>query len=187
MDTLTSIALGIWVFLPAMVPNSAAVFFGGGLPMDMGRTWRGKRILGDGKTWRGFLGGTLTGILVGLIQLLVGDLLGSEDYLGFGLMPEALLIILALAIGSLLGDLGGAFVKRRLGLERGAKVTGLDQYDFVVGALLLALLVQPQWISERYLQGLGIVALAVLLLVVPVIHRLVNIIGFKKGLKKEPW
>ncbi|MCU0861251.1 MAG: CDP-2,3-bis-(O-geranylgeranyl)-sn-glycerol synthase [Methanomassiliicoccales archaeon] len=187
MDVLTSIAIGIWVFIPALVPNSAAVLFGGGTPVDFGRSWRGRRVLGDGKTWRGLAGGTLTGILVGLLQLMAGDLYGSEDYLGFGPMPQALWIVLVLALGSLLGDMAGAFIKRRMGLERGAKAAGLDQYDFVVGAMLLTLLLFPEWFLSIYVEGNGIFALVALLVAVPVIHRLVNIIGFRKGLKKEPW
>jgi CDP-2,3-bis-(O-geranylgeranyl)-sn-glycerol synthase len=93
----------------------------------------------------------------------------------------------ALALGSLLGDMGGAFLKRRLGLERGAKATGLDQYDFVVGALLLTALFFPSWLLSIYVEGNGWMALLALIIIVPVIHRLVNIIGYRRGLKKEPW
>ncbi|MDD2936323.1 MAG: CDP-archaeol synthase, partial [Candidatus Methanomethylophilaceae archaeon] len=60
MDVQGAVALmlvGLWVFLPAMLPNSAAVVFGGGTKMDFGKSWRGKRIFGDGKSWRGFFGG----------------------------------------------------------------------------------------------------------------------------------
>ncbi|HQL60331.1 MAG TPA: CDP-archaeol synthase, partial [Methanoculleus sp.] len=43
--------------LPAYVPNSAAALFGGGTPIDSGRTFGdGRRIFGDGKTYRGFFG-----------------------------------------------------------------------------------------------------------------------------------
>jgi CDP-2,3-bis-(O-geranylgeranyl)-sn-glycerol synthase len=187
MDALSSIAVGIWVFLPALVPNSAAVLFGGGAPIDKGRTWKGKRILGDGKTWGGLIGGVLSGVLVGFIQLLITTPAVGLDYPGFGSMPEAAGIIVALALGSLLGDMGGAFLKRRLGLERGAKATGLDQYDFVVGALLLTALFFPSWFLSIYVEGNGWMALLALIIIVPVIHRLVNIIGYRRGLKKEPW
>jgi CDP-2,3-bis-(O-geranylgeranyl)-sn-glycerol synthase len=187
MDVLTTIAIGIWVFLPALVPNSAAVLFGGGTPVDMGKSWRGRRILGDGKTWGGLIGGTLTGVLVGLTQLLVADLAGSPDYFGFGPMPQAAGVVFALSLGSLLGDMGGAFLKRRMGLERGAKATGLDQYDFMLGAALLTLALFPSWFLSTYIEGNGIFALIALIIIVPVIHRLVNIIGFRRGLKKEPW
>jgi len=187
MDALTSIAVGIWVFLPALVPNSAAVLFGGGAPIDRGRTWRGKRILGDGKTWSGLVGGVLSGILVGFVQLLVTTPSAGTEYLGYGPMPQAAGIIVVMAVGSLLGDMGGAFLKRRMGLERGAKATGLDQYDFVVGALLLTALFFPAWFSGIYIEGNGLLALLALIIIVPVIHRLVNIIGYRRGLKKEPW
>jgi CDP-2,3-bis-(O-geranylgeranyl)-sn-glycerol synthase len=187
MDALSAILVGIWVFLPALIPNSAAVVFGGGTPIDLGRTWRGKRILGDGKTWRGFFGGTLSGILLGLLQISAGVLAGSPDLLGFGALPEAAGVVAALALGSLLGDMAGAFVKRRLGLERGAKAVGLDQYDFVAGAMLLTLALFPAWFMARYVEGHGLLALAALLLFVPFLHRLVNIIGYRRGLKKEPW
>lgn len=187
MDALSSIAVGIWVFLPALVPNSAAVLFGGGVPIDRGRTWRGKRILGDGKTWSGLVGGVLSGILVGFVQLLVTTPADGMEYFGYGPMPQAAGIIVVMAMGSLLGDMGGAFLKRRMGLERGAKATGLDQYDFVVGALLLTALFFPTWFLSIYVEGNGLLALVALIIIVPVIHRLVNIIGYRKGLKKEPW
>src|SRR3972149_4153462 len=54
-----------------------------------------------------------------------------------------------LALGALLGDLAGAFVKRRMGKPRGAKAPGLDQYDFVAVGLLLSLLV-PAWSVPRF-------------------------------------
>lgn len=187
MDALSSIAVGIWVFLPALVPNSAAVLFGGGVPIDRGRTWRGKRILGDGKTWSGLVGGVLSGILVGFVQLLITTPGAGTEYLGYGSMPQAAGIVVVMAVGSLLGDMGGAFLKRRMGLERGAKATGLDQYDFVVGALLLTALFFPAWFYGIYIEGNGLLALLALIIIVPVIHRLVNIIGYRRGLKKEPW
>lgn len=187
MDALPSILVGIWAFLPALVPNSAAVLFGGGTPIDRGRSWRGKRILGDGKTWRGLVGGVLTGVLVGFVQLLAAMPYDATDHLGFGPMPRAAGVVVALAVGSLLGDMGGAFLKRRFGLERGAKATGLDQYDFVIGALLLAMVLFPSWVLAIYVEGNGLLALVALIVLVPVIHRLVNIIGYRSGLKKEPW
>ena len=46
----------LWLFLPAYVSNMMPVFVGGGRPIDGGRAWRdGRRMLGDGKTWRGLL------------------------------------------------------------------------------------------------------------------------------------
>jgi CDP-2,3-bis-(O-geranylgeranyl)-sn-glycerol synthase len=81
----------------------------------------------------------------------------------------------------------GAFIKRRLGMKRGQKAPVLDQYDFVTGALLLTALFFPDWVAAHYVNDGAIVALIALLVFVPVLHRSVNIIGYKLGKKKEPW
>ncbi len=178
---------GIWLMLPALVPNSTAVIFGGGRPIDLGKSWRGKRILGDGKTFNGFLGGVSSGIILGLVQLLIAYSLGSQDYWGFGPFPECMGVISILAVGSLLGDMGGSFVKRRLGMERGEKTPGLDQFDFLLGAILLSLIFYPNWFIGSFITGENIIALISLLIAVPLLHRVVNIIGYKMGEKDEPW
>lgn len=81
----------------------------------------------------------------------------------------------------------GSFVKRRLNLERGAKAPILDQYDFLIGAFLLTGLLFPDWVYAQYLQGGQLLALLFLLLITPVLHRVVNIIGYKMGQKDVPW
>lgn len=178
---------GLWVFIPAMVPNSAAVVFGGGTKIDFGRTWRGKRIFGDGKSWRGFFGGALGGIVIGLMMLGIASIFDSADYWGFGPLWSNVGVIVCLSFGALLGDLTGAFIKRRLGMERGQKAPVLDQYDFVAGGLLVTALFYPDWIYSTYIEGWHILALIFILLFMFGIHRAVNIVGYKMGLKKEPW
>ncbi len=190
MDALGVIAImlnGFWLFLPAMLPNSAAVVFGGGTKMDFGKTWRGKRIFGDGKSWRGFFGGAFSGIVLGLILIGISALFGSEDYWGYGAFWGNVGILACLSFGAVLGDLCGAFIKRRLGMERGQKAPVLDQYDFVIGAFCVTALFFPDWVYSTYIEGWHIAALILILVVMFGIHRVVNIIGFKMGLKKEPW
>lgn len=173
--------------LPALIPNSAAVLFGGGRPMDLGRSWRGKRILGDGKTWRGFFGGALSGVVFGLIAIGLAQALGTEDSWGYGEWPSSLCIVLSLGFGAMIGDSAGSFVKRRLDIGRGAKAPVLDQYNFVVGAVVLVLIIKPGWFIDHYIEGNGIFGLALFLVVVPLLHRGVNIIGYKLGKKNVPW
>jgi CDP-2,3-bis-(O-geranylgeranyl)-sn-glycerol synthase len=188
MDAIIVALSGFWLMLPAFVPNSAAVLFGGGRPIDFNRTWRGKRILGDGKTWTGLIGGISAGIAVGVLQMMIGASLGDKNGLwGFGSLPAAFGIITALAVGSLLGDLTGAFIKRRLGLQRGAKAPVLDQYNFIAGALIAVILFFPSWFMSSFIDGIAILALLTVLIVTPLLHRSVNIIGYKMGLKKVPW
>ncbi len=187
MDLWLVAISGIVLFLPALLPNSAAVLFGGGTPVDFGRTWKGKRILGDGKTWRGLVGGVASGTALGVGMILATDALGSADLWRYGELAQGVGLVFVMALGSLLGDMTGAFIKRRLGMERGHKAPLLDQYDFVVGGLGLTALFYPAWFTAHYINGESIVALIALLLFVPILHRVVNIIGFKLGKKKEPW
>lgn len=181
------ILVGIWVFVPALLPNSAAVVFGGGTPVDFGKSWKGKRILGDGKTWRGFFGGALSGIVPGLIMMGAAQLAGSPDLWGFGSFGQGVGIVICLAVGSLVGDMLGSFIKRRLGIERGMKAPILDQYDFVIGAFLIVTIFYPNWVFSTYIEGYHWASLIVLLALIWFLHRGVNIIGYRLGLKKEPW
>ena len=91
-----------------------------------------------------------------------------------------------LALGALLGDLAGAFVKRRMHLPRGAKASGLDQYDFVVGGLLVSLLI-PSWSVPRFFSGDALLGLLAIIVITPALHRAVNLVGFRMGKKHEPW
>ena len=188
MDAIVVALSGFWLMLPAFVPNSAAVLFGGGRPIDFNRTWRGKRILGDGKTWTGLIGGISAGVAVGMLQMMIGAASGDKNGLwGFGSLPTAFGIVIALAVGSLLGDLCGAFIKRRLGLQRGAKAPVLDQFNFIAGALIAVILFFPTWFMSSFIDGASILALLTVLIVTPILHRVVNIYGHRLGLKKEPW
>jgi CDP-2,3-bis-(O-geranylgeranyl)-sn-glycerol synthase len=188
MDAIIVALSGFWLMLPAFVPNSAAVLFGGGTPVDFGRSWHGKRVLGDGKTWTGLFGGISAGIAVGVVQMMIAAIAGDKSGLwGFGSLPAAFGIVIALAVGSLLGDLTGAFIKRRLGLKRGAKAPVLDQYNFIAGALIAALIFFPSWFMASFIDGASILALLTVLVVTPILHRAVNIYGHRMGLKKEPW
>jgi len=184
---ISSVLVAIWVFIPAMVPNSFAALFGGGGPIDFGKTWRGKRILGDGKTWRGLSGGTLGGVVTGLVEIAVSMPFDPKNHWEFGSFQTALIILFLLSFGALLGDIMGSLIKRRLGMKRGQKFPILDQYDFLIGAFLLLLIFDPYWVKSIYIEGNGIFGLLALLFLVPLLHRSVNIIGYRMGVKNEPW
>ncbi len=187
MSLLWSVIDALWFFLPAMLPNTAAAIFGGGTPLDFGRRWRGGRILGDGKTWKGLFVGIASGVLLGYLESLIAQPVGMPLAGVFRLSTAELPTLLALSSGSMLGDIAGAFVKRRRGLERGASVPLLDQYDFAAGALVLSLAVSPANTSHFLLSGNALIGFAVVLLVIYPLHRLINYIGYRKGLKSVPW
>ena len=180
---------GLWLMVPAYLPNSAAAFFGGGKPVDFGRNWTdGRRILGDGKTWRGTIGGIFAGMVIGLVQIGIlipfdTDLLGS-----FGSDPlQVGIVLFCLSFGSMLGDMIGSVYKRRVNLERGAKAPILDQYDFLIGTFLMLIIFQRGWLFDYFIDGLHIIALITVLVLTWFLHRAVNIIGYKMGKKEVPW
>jgi len=182
-----AIPQALWFFLPAYVANPMAVVFGGGTPIDFGRTLRdGERLFGDGKTWRGLVGGTLSGVSLGFLLSVPFNVLGLSPGWSFGSYGVALGASAVLAFGALLGDLAGAFLKRRMHKPRGAKAPILDRYDFVVGALLLNLTI-PGWSVPRFFSGDAFLGLVAIILVTPALHRAVNVIGFRIGQKQEPW
>lgn len=189
-DMLAIIGICFWVFVPALLPNTFAVFLGGGTPVDFGKSWKGKRILGDGKTWRGFIGGALIGgLLIGLAQYGISDLCGSANHWGWGDdIWRCVKISLALGFGSLVGDMIGSFIKRRIGIERGAKAPILDQYDFVFGSFLFLAIADFDFMFNTYLNGWEhIVGLLVVLFLVWFLHRGTSILGYKLGVKNQPW
>ncbi len=192
---LEAVPQALWFFLPAFVANPSAVLWGGGTPMDFGRTLRdGERLFGDGKTWRGLVGGVLSGAILGFLLFLPFGLAAPSSSWSFAapetdLGPAAVAAFAAsavLALGALLGDLTGAFIKRRLHKPRGAKAPILDQYDFVAGGLLASLLVAG-WSVPRFFSGDAWYGLLAIILITPALHRGVNIVGYRMGKKHEPW
>lgn len=169
-------AKAVWLMLPAYIANPTAVVFGGGTPIDFGKNWRdGRRIFGNGKTFRGLLGGTACGIMTGLIQMQFSPAWAPGSF--------TLTVIITLSFGALLGDIVKSFFKRRLGLERGAKFPLVDQLDFVAGAWVLTYIFSPQWFSDNFTFWIIITVI----LLTPILHRITNIIGYIVKLKKEPW
>jgi CDP-2,3-bis-(O-geranylgeranyl)-sn-glycerol synthase len=184
---LEAIPQALWFFLPAFVANPMAVVFGGGTSIDFGRRLRdGERLFGDGKTWRGLVGGTVSGALLGFLLSVPFNVLAPTSTWSFGSYGGAFAVSAVLAFGALLGDLGGAFLKRRMRKPRGAKAPVLDQYDFVVGALLLSLAI-PAWSVPRFFSGDALLGLLAIILITPALHRAVNVIGYRIGQKREPW
>lgn len=181
MVVLEIVATAVWAMLPAYVPNNVAVVVGGGPPIDGGRTWRGTRVLGDGKTWRGLAAGTLAGLLLAIGLTIIAPAFG--DVVGLALPGFPLAAAIALPVGAMLGDLAASLVKRRTGRPRGTAVPVLDQLDFAVGAVVLGFLAAPAWAFETFTPAV-LLAIAV---VTPLLHVSTNVIGYGLGLKREPW
>jgi CDP-2,3-bis-(O-geranylgeranyl)-sn-glycerol synthase len=170
----------IWLLLPAYVPNTSAALIKGKIPMDFGRKIFGKRIFGDGKTYRGFFGGAFCGIGVGILQNFSVSLFHDINFLS--LPPFPLIVLFSLAFGAMLGDLTKSFLKRRVGIERGRPLPVVDQLDFLAGAWILLLILADEWFFRYF--TLEVIILA--LIITPFLHLSVNAIGYKLG-KKDVW
>lgn len=169
----------LYFLLPTYLSNSGGLIFGGGRPIDGGKTdSKGNRWIGDGVTWRGLIGGTLLGTLVGAIQGYFGlDIISAFGPYIVTPIPmgviNGVIIGFLLAFGALVGDAIGSFLKRRIGIGRGKPAPILDQLDFLVVALLFVSLVVKL--------DLGFVIIAMVLTVI--IHLIANTGAYLLGIK----
>jgi CDP-2,3-bis-(O-geranylgeranyl)-sn-glycerol synthase len=165
--------------LPAYLPNPVAALLGGGIPVDFNRNWSdSRRVFGDGKTFRGFFLGILAGIGIGLLQIQIAGTFNLT-----WLPQHTPASVTLLAIGALAGDLCKSFFKRRFGMERGEKWLVADQYDLVAGSLLFVLVFDAGWA----LSNITIPALIIIIIITPILHRGINIIGYLFRIKEVPW
>jgi CDP-2,3-bis-(O-geranylgeranyl)-sn-glycerol synthase len=161
--TLVDVAAAIWFIFPAYCANAAPVIFGGGQPMDFGRTFfDGKPFLGSHKTFRGFLAGIIVGTLVGLLQ----TILYEQFLFQYGVQFQYTIFLgFMLSLGALTGDLIESFIKRRLKRSPGSSLQIADQIDFILGAFLFSIPVLPPSL---------LAALIILLVTIP-IHLITNL------------
>jgi len=175
MDLTIHLLRALVYILPAYIANCTPVIVGGGPPLDLGRNFMdGRRIFGDNKTIRGFLGGLLFGTLTGLLLPALFDMLS----MGPISQLDAIILAFLLSIGAHVGDLLGSFIKRRLNLKPGAPAPLLDQIGFIVFAIMFAYPFKPILCPTEI-----VIAIAITLLV----HPVSNIIAYVLRLKDRPW
>jgi CDP-2,3-bis-(O-geranylgeranyl)-sn-glycerol synthase len=165
MDIIQLIVEALKFIFPAYCANAIPVLAGGGPRMDFGRTLRdGRPIFGRNKTFRGFFAGLAIGTVAGL----------AESYV----FKYAFTFGFLVSLGALMGDLAGAFIKRRLNIAPGGLLPVVDQVDFIIGAILFSLLVPMARSWALYI---------VVLLITPPIHLLTNYGAYRLKLKNNPW
>jgi hypothetical protein len=147
-------------------------------PIDRGRTFRGRRLLGDHKTWRGFvcsvIGSTVT---IAAQKYAIGGWAANLAILDYQNV-DVLGLGVAFGIGIIVGELPNSFLKRQLDIPAGesphrfsAFFHVLDQVDFLL--LLWPLLffwIRPAW--TLVLTSFGMVF---------VVHQLVSVVGYRIG------
>ncbi len=175
MDILFVIAQAFWLIAPAYAANAFPPLIGGRHALDFGKNLGKNRILGDGKTFEGTFAGIAFGTFIGALQIIFQG--SYEIPAEIGLVSMTIPLILLLSAGAILGDIVGAFIKRRLGIPRGALAPLLDQLDFLVVSLLFASL----------LVALTLELVLFLVIITPVVHWIANLIGYTIKVKKTPW
>lgn len=149
---------------PAYFANAAPLLLGGGRALDGGRTLSdGQPIFGSHKTIQGTIAGIVVGTLIGLGESLVDSRLAFAGFM--------------IAVGAVLGDLFGAFVKRRLKVKPGRSFPILDQLDFILGSALFG---YPFF-------EVGLVSILLVVVVTPPIHLATNYGAYRLGIKKTRW
>ncbi|UCH71751.1 MAG: CDP-2,3-bis-(O-geranylgeranyl)-sn-glycerol synthase [Thermoplasmatales archaeon] len=181
----------LWLVLPAYIANATALLVGGGTPIDFGKKWKdGRRIFGDGKTWRGLYIGIFIGMTGGFglsvfakyISLSEFAFLGLNDFTGFPLMIP---IIFSICFGALIGDIVESFFKRRMGKKRGESWIPFDQIDFILGVLFFSFLISSflnflhitnyNW----FFQSFSLKHVLTLVIVTPFFHLFANFVHKK--------
>ena len=209
IDALTVLGLAFFILIPSFIANAMMVVTGKikGIkryPIDRGKTFRdGTRILGEGKSWNGFIGGWITGFLISasFCWYFFGLIYHGENYNWFAMDPAFidnvyvhyfirlvyddngivwsgyLLSQLFIALGSPVGDMIGSFFKRRFAKERGSVFLFWDQNDFILISAAIALIWFPiYWYYWIFL-----------ILLTPLMTALANWVGFQLGMKDVPW
>jgi len=179
MELLFELILGFWIIIPAYAANGFATLARGKRRIDFGKKFLdGRDLLGAGKTWEGLALALVAGTLFGLLEVFLYPTLNPISLeAGFSLQEISILSVFFVALGAMVGDMAGSFVKRRIKIERGQPAPLLDQLDFVFGAFLFA----------SFFVQLTFLSVLIFLIITPFVHLLACFIGYKIGVKKVPW
>jgi CDP-2,3-bis-(O-geranylgeranyl)-sn-glycerol synthase len=158
-----------------------------GQPVDFGLRFRGRRIFGPNKTWRGIVGLPLASAMsFTLIQMAVPYL---PTYLqsGWWTLSSAQVAALGFScgMGFMLAELPNSFIKRQLDIASGSAPTDtssaalritfaiIDRCDSSIGLVLVLALLMP--VHHMTLIYLGVLGSA--------LHALFSLVQFQLGLK----
>jgi len=151
------------------------------LPLDGGLSYRGRRLFGDNKTWRGAVVTIGTTTLAAWVLAQLSACCWSLPTLVPLAETHPLVWGLLLGTGYIVGELPNSFAKRRLDIAPGAAAQGtsgrafwiIDQLDSLAGMLLF---IAPVWRPS-----LGLLALIVAIMLVA--HPVSAWIMMRFGLK----
>lgn len=151
-------------------------------PLDAGRSYRGKRIFGDSKTWRGVLV-AVTGCILGVAiqRYMIGARaagIARVDYANVSIVVFGLVM----GLTAMLGELPNSFAKRRMNIPPGQTAKGWRAALFYVwdqvDLLMFSFPALSLW--ARIDLELVVVGFAVTL----VLHPTTSLIGYLIGARR---
>ncbi len=182
---MKDILLAIWFFLPVGLANSAPIY-GAVLPvlkkfnypMDFHATFRGKRVFGSHKTFRGLFAGIVLAILTVLVQQYLYNHIDVLKYMIPAEYQEMDAVIFGIlcALGALLGDAIESFFKRQVGVKPGKSWFPFDQLDYILGGIVA---------TACYI----VLPLTIYIWIIFIwfgLHLIFSWIGYMVGLKESP-
>ena len=145
-------------------------------PIDFGKKWKGKPLLGKNKTFRGFFFGIIGAILIVGVQTW---LYGYESFKAVSLAPYGeinfLLLGFLMGFGALFGDALESLFKRQTGRKPGEAWIPWDQFDLLAGALSFVCIVYvPPW-----------QVIVIALVATPALHITINHVAYYLGWQKN--
>ncbi|MCA9326942.1 CDP-archaeol synthase [Candidatus Saccharibacteria bacterium] len=186
MTILHELFFALWFFLPAGIANMMPIFAARwpvmktwDAPIDFGKTYRGHRVFGTHKTWRGLIVGIVFATLTLALQVwLVREvpfLADVTDQVDYSTLPILVLGPL-FGFGALAGDCIESFFKRQRGTSPGDGWFPFDQTDYIIGGALATMpfvtLSIPQYLT--------------LIVIWLVVHVVASYIGYTLGVKEKP-
>lgn len=180
---LNFILTSTYFALPAIIANMApacckSYFKFLAKPVDWGKTWNGKPILGSHKTWGGFVAGIIAAVIIVFMQKLLYQYGGFANISYINYQKESVFLAgFLFGFGALFGDAVKSLIKRRVNIKPGDKFFPWDQLDMLVGAGIFISIIKPlSWQMWIFYIIFALVA-----------HPLANITGYKLGFKDVPW
>jgi len=183
---LKDIFFALWFFSPAAVANVIPILVAPipflkrfQAPIDGGLTFRGKRVLGSHKTWRGLIFGLIFAtITLWLQQLMVEHIAWVRTMtaqVNYTDLPTLILGPL-FGLGALGGDAIESFFKRQRGVAPGQGWFPFDQIDYIIGGAVAAM----PFVQLKILQYVWLIVLWL------IVHVVASYIGYVLHLKEKP-
>ena len=182
MTLMQFVLMCLYLALPGAVANMMPVFVSRvpflNIPVDLGYVWRGKRLFGSHKTYRGFFFGVFGAMAAAYVQSILFQypLFRAISFVDFSQI-SFLLFGFLIGFGALFGDLVKSFFKRRAGIEPGKSWFPWDQLDLLFGALLFV----------SFIKVPSLAMILFYLISVPLLHIFFNHLGYWLKIKETKW